>query len=154
MCLKTVAYFAVFFQCFSFDVALSSCLTCYKTLLTLIEMGIYCFSFCELIVSRFLKGPHFIYLFIYIYGLGGERQEIRERFSVSIRIKENRYKLVNRCCYTPSRLAKMNQKASFWHIWWPCEKIKVFWKASQQILGRIMPFHPRLLLFGGKIINV
>lgn len=89
--------------------------------------------------------------------------EFNQTFSVNTGIKENRYKLLNRWYYTPWRLAKMYQNtsdkcwcygrqgASFWHIWWSCEKI-FFWKqipkASQQILGRTMPFHPRLSLLG------
>lgn len=68
--------------------------------------------------------------------------QFNQSFSVNVGIKDNRYKLLNRWYYTPSKLAEMyentsdvcwrcgNRGANFWHVWWQCSSTKRFLKQT------------------------
>lgn len=61
--------------------------------------------------------------------------------SISSRVQEMAYKFLTRWYRTPSRIAQMSPMAdacfwkgcshrcTFFHLWWFCPKIKIFWEA-------------------------
>uniref|UniRef100_R4G9D8 Reverse transcriptase domain-containing protein n=1 Tax=Anolis carolinensis TaxID=28377 RepID=R4G9D8_ANOCA len=90
------------------------------------------------------------------------------KFTTSIEIRENWYKMFFRWYYTPAKLAKFNKNSSnkcwkcnkeigtFFHQWWKCKKVKEYWnnihKATQKFLKVNFPMIPGMYLLG--ITNV
>lgn len=81
---------------------------------------------------------------------------VSQTFSISVNIRESRYKILHNWYLTPDRLSEMFQRwrcqqmnITAWHIWWHCPLILPFWheiqRATLQITGIHLPLFSRFL---------